>query len=423
LKHVGVAFAGLCLTGGVLGCTDGRAPTPVQEERTAIVRGMPSVPSDDAVVSITANSIACSATLIAPDVIVTALHCVSQFDLDRTFSCNADGSLATGSTGGTLGPLVDAASIVVSTGVLKSSSGVHGKAIYGTNSPVVCRDDFAIVVLDGPVPVDVPPVTLRLTRSTKDGEQVRAVGYGLTDATTMGSAGAGGAPEVASRNERDGLKILGVGAPNSVIAGDPGVAPRTVMIGEGPCHGDSGGPLFSVETGAEIGVYSLLSTTSCEGPDVRNVYTQIAPYDDLINMALSSVGEAPIAEVTPGGDGEGGMAGQAGEPSTAGVPGEAGAPPESAGGSGGSGGSGGKSGVGGRGGTGAVAGSSVGGTGGDTSMGDDTSSEAGAQGEGSGSRQDPSCTCRTGRGRQTAPWPLLGLCFGALTFLRRRRRH
>jgi len=412
VKRVGVAFAGICLSGLVLGCTDGSLPAPVEQERTPIVHGDASAPSDDAVVSLSANGIACTAALIAPDVLVTALHCVSQINLVQSFNCRSDGTLAPGSSGGMIGPTVDPSTITVSIGAAPKATGVHGKTIYGTNSPVVCRDDLAVVVLDGPVPVDVPPVSLRFTRSTKDGESVRAVGYGLDENN-----------HDTGRNERDDLTILGVGSPNSVVAGDPGVSPRTVTTGEGSCHGDSGGPLFSQDTGAEIGVYSLLSTNSCTGPDIRNVYTQVAPYEDMIRMALTSVGEEPIVEVTPvTGGGEGGAAGQAGDSGTSGAPGDAGAPAATTGGTGASGGStgvgGGSSGA--TGGSGAVGGSS-GGTGGDTTMGDDTSSEAGAESQGSGSRRDPSCTCRTGRTDASTPWPALGFAFAALSFLRRRR--
>lgn len=370
--------------------------------------GIPSSASDDAVVGIVAGSYACSATLIAPDVIVTALHCVTDFNTTATFECNADGSLTSDSTGGALGPTIDPSRISVAYGATPAAGAVkiHGKAIYGTNSPEICRDDIAVVVLDGDVPIgDAPLAKLRFSRSTKDGDAVRVIGYGQTDMTTN-----------PGRVERDDLSILGVGSPNSVIRGDPGVAPRTVMIGEGPCHGDSGGPLLSEDTGADLGVCSVLTTSTCEGPDVRNVYTQIAPYEDLIRMALGTVGEEPLVEATPetGEAGEGGATGQAGESSSGPTPGDAGAAPESMGGTGAAGG----------GGSGAVAGSAVGTTGGDTAMGDDTT-EAGSDGVdgiGSGSRRDPSCTCRTAPTHVGAPWSLVGFSLVTLSFLRRRRR-
>jgi hypothetical protein len=98
------------------------------------------------------------------------------------------------------------------------------------------------------------------------------------------------------RQERKHISVRGVGGPDASTPGDSGVAPRTVLVGEGPCHGDSGGPLFSEETGAEIGVYSILQTSTCTGLDVRNTYTQIAPFEPLIRMALESESVDPILE-------------------------------------------------------------------------------------------------------------------------------
>ncbi len=412
MKRLGVVVAGACLAGGTIGCTDGGVRPAVEHESEAIIGGVPSVPADDAVVVFTSvNSFAtnsCSGSLIAPDVLLTALHCVSEYDSTLTFTCKSDGSLTASSQGGELGATVRPSNVSVKSGAIAGGVVAHGTAIYTTNSPTVCRDDIAVVVLDGPVPIgDAPLVTMRLDRSTKRGESVRALGYGETASDTQDPG----------RHERDGLTILGVGAPTSAVAGDPGVAPRTVMIGEGPCKGDSGGPLLSEETGAQIGVYSLISTNTCQGADVRNTYTQLAPYESLIRSALSSVGEEPLIEVAPtvGSGGEGGATGQAGEPNEGGAPGEAGAPPASTGGSG-AGGSAARGGSGGSGGTGAVSG-----TGGDPPTGDDTS-EAGAESTGSGSRRDASCAGRTGPAHDSGAWSVLGFALIGLPFLRRRRR-
>jgi hypothetical protein len=399
------AVSCLFLAASVLGCTDGRMTVGVGEQQNAIVGGTPSLPADDAVVALNSGSLSCSATLVAPDIAVTALHCVTAWDPKASFSCKSDGSLDPRSKGGTLGATVDPASVYVVTGVIPGATRTYGKAIYTTNSPEICRDDLAVVVLQGPVDIGGAPLpSLRFARTTKVGEPVRVVGYGGT-LTSMDPG----------RHARDGLSVLGVGSPNAVIPGDPGVPPRTLMVGEGPCQGDSGGPLYSVETGAEIGVLSILAAASCQGSDVRNIYTQIAPYESMIRDAFTSVGEEPTVEVVPetGAGGEGGVTGQAGEPGNAGVPGEGAAPNET-------GGSGGQPAAGGRGGSDAVAGSTPTGTGGGTTNGDDTG-DAGAESTGSGSRRDPSCSCRVTRLDAGTHWSAFGFALAFASLLRRRR--
>jgi hypothetical protein len=387
------------------GCTDAQLSPPEQQERSSIVNGTLSTDADNSVVLVAGPTNGCSGTLIAPNVVLTALHCVAQFDASARFTCNPDGSLMSSSPGsGQLGNLLTPSQIRVGTGVVNTFQ-ARGKKIFGTSANQVCKDDLAVLVLDSNIDVgDATPVTLRFNRPTQKGDLTRIVGYG----DTVFDAGAPG------RRERDDIPILGVGEQDPSLPGDPNLVPHTILIGEGACHGDSGGPLFAEDTGAQIGVYSLLLSPSCVGSDVRNTYTQIAPFESTIRAALDYAGHTPLVE-PPAPDtsgGEGGATGQGGEGN---VVGEAGAAP-SGGANDGSGGSSTASG-----GSGAVAGSTAtAGTGDTTSNGDDTSGDD-SMNQGSRSRRDPSCTCRSAgrRGGSLGSFVAL-LALGALVYRRRR---
>jgi MYXO-CTERM domain-containing protein len=402
MRHSRVALASLCLAYTV-GCTDPGSSLNLARDESAIVNGQLSDPSDDAVVAVYGQGNNCTGTLIAPDVVLTALHCVTNFDSRFSFTCQSDGTLAPGSTNGQLGATLDPSLVTVGFGVLVGKTRIAATAIYGTNSPEVCRDDMAVVVLESAVPVgDVPLVALRFDRTTKKGEIVRALGYGDVQ-TTQTEPG---------RQVRDGIVVRGVGGPNVSTPGDAGIAPRTLQVGEGPCHGDSGGPLMSEDTGAELGVYSLLNASSCIGTSVTNTYTQVAPFESLIRSALASVGEEPIVEPaeSTGAGGEAGTTGQVVDPGSAGAVGEGGAP-SAAGGSGDSAPLAG-------GGSGAVAGAPAG----SAATSDGNSAGVSDQGTGSGSRQDSTCAVSPGDAHERAPWSWAAASVVALAFAGRRRR-
>jgi len=364
----------------LLGCTD-QGLDELAAADQAIVAGKVSSTADDAVVLVSAQGTGCTGTLIAPTVVLTALHCVAEYDPRFRFNCEPDGTLASGATIGQLGPTVDPRGVTVRTGVDLEGPAVKAKAIFGTESTDACHDDLAVVVLErAPDIGDAPLVSLRFGQTLK-GELTRVVGYGDVEQTQT----------LAGRQVKTDVKVLAVGGPDASTPGDRGALPKTVTVGEGPCHGDSGGPLFSQETGAQIGVYSLLQQSTCSGPAARNTYTQVAPFEALIRMALESEGVEPLLEP--------------GEPSGAGGEGGA-APTPSSGGSpvdvGGTEGSGNAA----SGGTGAV------------------SSSAGAPDdfEGSGSYKDSSCACRTAGAPDRAPWTAgaATLLLAALTVTRRR---
>jgi hypothetical protein len=291
----------------LVGCSGQGADGPAAIERAAIVNGMLSSPQDDAVVSIQASGNGCTGSLIAPTVVLTALHCVAEYDPRFRFNCEPDGSLPPGATIGQLGELVDPRGITVTVGIGLEGDRVRAKSIFGTGSTDACHDDLAVVVLErAPDIGDAPLVSLRFSRPTRKGEMTRVVGYGDVGQTDT----------MLGRQVRSDVLLRGVGGPDASTPGDTGVLPRTVMVGEGPCHGDSGGPLFSQETGAQIGVYSLLQQSTCAGPSTRNTYTQVQPFEALIREALESEGAEPLLEPEePEPTGAGGEAGAASQPS------------------------------------------------------------------------------------------------------------
>jgi hypothetical protein len=397
------------------GCSDRDVLEPAREQ-APITYGDVSDPKDNAVVHVLASGRGCTGTLIAPNVVLTALHCITDSEELAQIHCLPDGSLAPDSTGGAVGPFLDPAQVTVRVGVAVGDSvRTVATALYGTGTTQVCRDDLGLIVLESAPDIgDAALVSLRFGGSAK-GELTRLIGYG----DTAGTVTRGG------RQERTDVPVLGVGARLVGGAGDPDVSPRTLLIGEGACHGDSGGPMFSQETGAELGVYSLLLSPTCLGPDVRNAYTQVAPWEGLIRDVLESAGHEPIVEVPQGTGGTGGgvgVGGEGGEPGAAGA-GEAAAGQGASGGSGGTGATGGtaaEGGSGGKGGSGATGGRGGTATTGGTSGSAGRSAGGTDSGTGSGSRRDPSCTCRTGDSSESLPWSL-GALFGALVTLARRR--
>lgn len=371
--------AALC---SLLGCTDQSLDGTLAVEQAAIVNGMLSSAADDAVVLVEAQGTGCTGTLIAPTVVLTALHCVADYDSRFRFNCNPDGTLAPGSTIGQLGPTVDPKGITVRAGVNLEGPRVRAKAVYGTGSTDACHDDLAVVVLESAPDIgDAALVSLRFDRPTQKRELTRVTGYGSVEQTQT----------LPGRQVRTDVKVIAVGGPDAATPGDTGALPKTVTVGEGPCHGDSGGPLFSQETGAQIGVYSLLQQSTCTGPAARNTYTMVAPFESLIREALDSEGAEPILEPE--------------EPSGAGGEGGAGSVP-----SGGTDAAGGTES--GNGGTGATG---------------DTPGEAGAPADpgngttGRGRYKDSSCSVHAGGGREADLW-LLGAGFMLTGLVVGRRR-
>ena len=250
----------------------------------SIIHGTASSAAQDAVIMLRIGEEAlCSGTLIAPNLVLTARHCVSE--TSEGIACAPDGRAI---QGGEVGKDRAPSALTIYTGRKSQALTQAAQAvrILHDGADNLCNHDLALLLLDHPI-TDITPAALRLTDNTEVGETVTAVGWGLTAKDVIPSA----------RQQRRSVPILDVGP----SADTP---PHDMVVGESICSGDSGGPALS-RAGAVIGVVSYGGNRdpdptrpagSCLGSSARNTYTRIAPFATLIKSAFKTAGHTPVLE-------------------------------------------------------------------------------------------------------------------------------
>lgn len=221
----------------------------------------------------------CSGALVAPNVVLTARHCVAN-SITTTVSCDEKGNSTNGAhVAGEQPP----SAVAVYTGAspkFGQKADAVGTAIVAPKGEFLCDSDIALVVLDHAVS-GVEPLAVRLGAGVAPGETIRSVGYGQNDQKMP----------LGTRLRKAGVAVLAMGS--GVSESRTALGPHEFEVGRSICQGDSGGPAISEDTGAVIGVVSRGG--DCE-EDFGHIYTTTAGWAQLFGEAFALAGGAPIVE-------------------------------------------------------------------------------------------------------------------------------
>lgn len=303
MTKTGFAVAFLVAFGSVAACSDQRVPSESTATANAPIQGGtddgtahpfavgfcidPSGSPDPS----DCNSLQvdiCSGALIAPNLVVTARHCVQN--TDEQIDC------ATSSFSGQRGN-----GFYITTDP-DFASATHWHQVTNINVPTptpVCGNDIALLTLADDVPAAeatpiTPVVQYPMTTHPMYSLQVTAIGYGATEAGTN-------PPGAGTRRIKENIILeCADGDPRLVKACtgvfDSGsVDPKEFITGPGTCQGDSGSSAYDQTTFAagkynSFGVLSRggESGTTCEDA----IYTRLDAWRDLIVQVATTAAAA-----------------------------------------------------------------------------------------------------------------------------------
>lgn len=299
IAATGLAFAGCA------------APTEGREEQThmgraiqPIVGGIGSGADQDSVVALArfengARVGLCTATMVAPNLALTARHCVSA--TDATAACDSNGQPVAGAllhgdrVATTLAVYATTGGIAPDTTV-EAGASAHGKSlVVDADATTICNHDLAFVILDTSLASPISPMRLAAPAAA---DALVVVGFGITE---LGSL-------PAQRMRRDDVSLVGAGP--MAYPNDPtyGVGDGEFLVGESACSGDSGSPALT-PLGAVVGVASRAgngkprdpsnAASTCLGATAHAVYAELGANQALTLRAFAEAGATPWLEGQP----------------------------------------------------------------------------------------------------------------------------
>lgn len=268
------------LIGLVLVACSGDAPEPPPLAKTAepIAGGVEDsdAKAHPAVVLIANGNGLCTGSLIAPKLVLTARHCVSQ-NLQEGIGCDIYGSSTNGEH---FGPDYAASSFEIYTGVTPNwgSPVAKGAQLFHPPGTNACNNDIALIVLSTAI-TTATPLAVRLDWGPQIGELTTAVGYGAINDAQVGSG---------KRRRRENVPVLTAGQDWNHLTGAGELA-----VGQAACAGDSGGPVIS-PAGGVIGIASRVA--NCSDPNTSAKYVRLDYHKSLIMQAFAAAGASPKLE-------------------------------------------------------------------------------------------------------------------------------
>jgi S1-C subfamily serine protease len=221
----------------------------------------------------------CSGALVAPNLILTARHCVSRA-ITATPACDARGESHNGLH---LADDADPSTIAIYVGahvhVDRDPIRAHAIRTLHPSGRVLCDADVAFLVIDRPL-TDVTVLPIRLHGSVESGDRVLPVGFGGGTENIIGN-----------RVARVGGTVLAVGPAANAETGAV-LGPREFEVDEATCRGDSGGPAIDARTGEIVGVVSRGASCSASG---NHVYTRVDAYAQLAALSFAAAEKASLA--------------------------------------------------------------------------------------------------------------------------------
>jgi hypothetical protein len=228
----------------------------------------------------------CTATLVTPNLVLTARHCVADTSAD-VLQCSGSpvffsepydlSSLWVNRTGALSGPLSSFGLLALTGG---SDEFLPVAAVRVPETAEVCGGDVAALILDGQLDMDqARPLAPRLDEPVVTGEGYAAVGFGSTK---------DGSGQGVRRSRAD----LATSCGDEDCLARTNLAPNEFAGGEGVCSGDSGGPAIDSD-GRVIGIASR--SVDCTGA----VYSAVSSWRDFIRGVTEEavrLGEYPAPD-------------------------------------------------------------------------------------------------------------------------------
>ena len=263
---------------------------PARDTSEAIVGGTTDTTRPDVLIlqDDTLAGFRCTATLIAPNLVITARHCVGKRSTGSALcrgNATDDGAASLPNYGGdaSAAPMYLASS---PSGALLA----RGATIYDDGSTTACAHDVALIGLDRKI-TSITPALLRRT-AVAPGDPLVVMGFGWTD-------------RMATINATERMKgttsvlVQGPTVYTFQPLGDAMAAPAKVAIATGEIGvqgitmtGDSGGPAFDA-MGRLTAVVSRGYADAYYGP---GTLTTVAAHLATIDAALMATGNAPPAK-------------------------------------------------------------------------------------------------------------------------------